>query len=165
MVPIAFGNAQTCQAMSRRMHAVFATIRKTVMKSSRKTPITHRNAILTCAVSLLLCGPAFGAEADSATAADHSAKNARDRSGDTITPIDQSNSKADVDITRTIRKGLVDDSSLGINAQNVKIVTVNGSVTLRGPVASAMEQSKVFAVAEAVVGAGQVQNELEIVAD
>ena len=98
-----------------------------------------------------------------ATAADNSAMNIRDRDGDTMTPLDQSNQQGDVEITRAIRTGLVGDDSLGINAHNVKVITVDGRVTLRGPVASTAEQAKVVAMAKQVAGSGRVQNHLDVV--
>jgi hypothetical protein len=65
---------------------------------------------------------------------DNSGANARDRSGDTLTPIDQADSKEDLRITQSIRKAVVADEALSLNAQNVKVITQNGVVALRGPV-------------------------------
>ena len=49
-----------------------------------------------------------------------------------------------------------------MTAHNVKIITVNGVVTLRGPVKSEEERKKIAAMAEQVAGAGKVQNHLEV---
>src|SRR5712691_4981551 len=68
------------------------------------------------------------------TAPDNTGRNVRDRSGDTVTPGDQSNNKADLNLTQQIRKALMADKSLSTNAKNIKIITNNGAVTLRGPV-------------------------------
>lgn len=95
-------------------------------------------------------------------AADNSANNARDRSGDTMTPLDQSNAAADVEITRNIRKVLIGDDTLGTNAQNVKVMTVDGTVTLRGAVASKSEQARIVAVAKEAAGLDRVHDELEV---
>lgn len=94
--------------------------------------------------------------------ADNTARNKRDRNDATQTPPDQSSNKGDVELTRKIRKALTDDNTLGTNAKNVKIITVNGQVTLRGPVANADERAKVVAAATNMVGANQVKDELEV---
>jgi|KBSMisStaDraftv2_1062788.scaffolds.fasta_scaffold48502_3 osmotically-inducible protein OsmY len=100
---------------------------------------------------------------DSATrnSADNTGKNARDKSGETLTPLDQSSDQQDLDKTQKIRKALVDDDSLSTNAKNIKVITVNGTVTLRGPVDSAEERNKIVAKAKPIAG-GQLKNELEI---
>ena len=95
--------------------------------------------------------------------ADNSAHNAHDVAGDALTPLDQSHAAADVDITRSIRKVLVDDGTLGTNAQNVKVITVDGMVTLRGAVANANEQARIVAIAKEAAGLDHVQDELEVI--
>src|ERR1044071_6788385 len=70
---------------------------------------------------------------DGKTQVDNSATNARDRSGETQTSGDQSNSSADLKTTQAIRQALMKDGELSMTAKNVKIVTANGQVTLRGP--------------------------------
>ena len=67
-------------------------------------------------------------------AADNTSKNRRDRSGETRTSGNQSNSPEDVKITAAIRRAIVKDHSLSATAKNVKIITSDGTVTLRGPV-------------------------------
>jgi osmotically-inducible protein OsmY len=99
---------------------------------------------------------------DEQTAPDNTARNERDREGDTLTPGDQSNTKGDLEITRRIRETVVDDDSLSFTAKNVKIITVAGKVTLRGPVNSQAERAAIEKKALAVAGAGQVVNELEV---
>ena len=94
--------------------------------------------------------------------ADNSGKNVRDRQGSTQTPGDQSNAKADMAITQAIRKAVVADKGLSTNAHNVKIISKNGAVTLRGPVKSAAEKSSVAAKAEQAPGVKSVDNQLEI---
>ena len=76
--------------------------------------------------------------------------------------MDQSSKESDVTITRDIRKQLVADESLSTNAHNVKVITVDGVVTLRGPVASAAEKSRVADMAAKVAGAGKVRDQLEV---
>ena len=93
--------------------------------------------------------------------ADNTGKNTRDKSGETLTPMDQSSDQQDLDKTQKIRKALVEDASLSTNAKNIKVITVNGTVTLRGPVDSAEERNKIVAKAKPIAG-GQLKNELEI---
>lgn len=94
--------------------------------------------------------------------ADNSGKNVRDRKESSQTPADQSNSKADLAITQAIRKAVVADKALSTNAHNVKIITSNGVVTLRGPVKSTEEKDKIAAKAKSVAGVTSVDNKLEI---
>lgn len=114
----------------------------------------------------LMMGAALTALAPATRAADPSAdnsgKNVRDRQGATMTPGDQSNTKSDVAITQAIRKAVVADKGLSTNAHNVKIITTNGVVTLRGPVKSAAEKTTIGAKAEQVAGVKSVDNQLEI---
>jgi osmotically-inducible protein OsmY len=94
--------------------------------------------------------------------ADNSGKNVRDRQDSSTTPGDQSNNKADLAITRAIRKAVVADKDLSTKAHNVKIVTANGVVTLRGPVDSSEEKDKIASKAKSVAGVKSVDNKLEI---
>jgi hyperosmotically inducible protein len=97
-----------------------------------------------------------------ASAPDNSAVNSRDKNGSTLTPMDQGNSEQDRKITQQIRQAVVKDHSLSFTAKNVKIITINGKVTLRGPVKSEAERSAIEAEAKSVAGANQVDNYLEI---
>ena len=94
--------------------------------------------------------------------ADNSGKNVRDRNDATKTTGDQSNAKSDVAITQEIRKAVVADKSLSTNAHNVKIITADGVVTLRGPVKSAAEKATIGAKAQQTAGVTRVDNQLEI---
>lgn len=94
--------------------------------------------------------------------ADNTKKNERDRDGDTVTPEDQAENDADRSITQRIRQAVVDKDGLSVNAKNVKIMTANGVVTLRGPVQSAGEKSSIASIAQATAGVSRVDNQLEI---
>ena len=76
--------------------------------------------------------------------------------------MDQGNSKADTEITARIRKGITELSDFSTNAKNVKIVTQNGAVTLRGPVNSEDERMRIVQLARSVDGVASVDNQLEI---
>lgn len=69
---------------------------------------------------------------------------------------------ADRAITQKIRKAIHEDTTLSTYAHNVKIITQDGKVTLRGPVRSEDEKSNIEAKAVAVAGQGNVTNQLEI---
>lgn len=94
-------------------------------------------------------------------APDNTGNNARD-TGAQPTPIDQSNTSRDIDITAEIRRAIVDDDAMSTNAKNVKIVTQAGIVTLRGVVDSQAEKDAIEAKAKAVAGVTSVDNQLEV---
>jgi hyperosmotically inducible periplasmic protein len=112
----------------------------------------------------LLCISAFtlSAIAQDTPAADNTKRNQRDRSGETKTSGDQSNSSEDVKITAAIRRAVVRDHSLSMTAKNVKIITANGMVTLRGPVKSDTEKAKIVELAQSVAGNAKIDNQLEV---
>lgn len=95
-------------------------------------------------------------------AADNTGRNARDRDGRSLTPLDQGDSKADVATTARIRKEVVGTENLSVNAQNVKIITSNGRVTLRGPVNTAEEKRLIGQIAINAALLGSVDNQLEV---
>lgn len=94
--------------------------------------------------------------------ADNTDRNERDRNDATLTPMDQSNSSADIELTANIRQAVVGDDTLSFNAKNVKIISAGGKVTLRGAVNSAAEKARIEAHAHKVAGAGRVTSQLEI---
>ena len=96
------------------------------------------------------------------TAADNSAQNQRDRDHQTLTPIDQSNKPADLEKTRNIRRALVKDDQLSTEAKNIKIITVDGAVTLRGPVQTDQEKAAIMAKAAQVAGDTNIHGELQV---
>ena len=99
-----------------------------------------------------------------AVAADNSGSNVRDRNDatKTKTPGDQSENEADRTISQNIRQAIVADQSVSTNGKNVKIITVDGAVTLRGPVRGEKEKTNIGAKAQQVAGVKRVDNQLEI---
>jgi osmotically-inducible protein OsmY len=77
-------------------------------------------------------------------------------------PFQQAENKTDIDITAEIRRQVLDHDALGVNADNAKITTVGGVVTLRGRVDSDAEKSAIEQIARGVSGVTRVQNELEV---
>ena len=100
--------------------------------------------------------------ADEKTDADNTALNQRDRSGETQTSGDQSNSPADLKITQAVRQALMKDDGLSMTAKNIKVITADGKVTLRGPVETAEEKAKIDQLAKSAAGDAQINNELEV---
>jgi hypothetical protein len=94
--------------------------------------------------------------------ADNTGKNERDRTGATATSGDQGGSEADRRVTQQIRKSVMDDAKLSTMGKNVKIVTEEGVVTLRGPVKNAQEKTAIGAMAQKVDGVKRVDNQLEV---
>jgi hyperosmotically inducible periplasmic protein len=98
----------------------------------------------------------------SQTAPDNTRLNATERAAGELTADQQSNSKADVELISHIRRSIVKDSSLSVLAHNIKIISVNGAVTLKGPVKNNVEKASIGEKAEAIAGADKVDNQLEV---
>jgi hypothetical protein len=92
---------------------------------------------------------------------DNTEQNARDKGNTMLTPENQKETKRDIKITSKIRQAVVRDKSLSVDAQNAKIITRNGVVTLRGPVASEVEKLKLQQITQQTKGVVQVDNQLE----
>lgn len=122
--------------------------------------------ILGCAL-LLACGcndpgarsSTAGSGATDATT--NTAVNKRDRHDDAKTPINQNENEKDVGITAGIRKRVV-ALEASVDAHNVKIITQDGRVTLRGPVKNAEEKRQIEEIAFDVAGKANVDSQLEI---
>lgn len=95
-------------------------------------------------------------------APDNTGKNKVDREANTKTPFDQSESAADIKITAEIRRAIMNNTSMSTDAQNCKIMTSNGIVTLRGPVQFLAEKEMIGTLAEKVAGVIRVDNQLEV---
>ena len=74
----------------------------------------------------------------------------------------QSNASTDLRMTQQIRKAVIADKSLSTYGHNVKIVTVNGAVTLNGTVRSAAEESNIVAKAKSIAGDSRVTDDLKV---
>ena len=101
-------------------------------------------------------------QSSAAAEADNTGRNVRDRNEGMKTAGDQSENEADRTITQNIRKAITEDDSFSTNAKNVKIITNDGTVTLRGPVKSQKEKADIEAKAKQVAGVKSVDNQLEI---
>ena len=97
-----------------------------------------------------------------AAQADNTKVNERDRNANEPTADQQKENRSDRDITQQIRQSIVKDKSLSSYAHNVKIITQNGVVTLKGPVRSEEEKMAVQSKAVEVAGADKVTNQLDV---
>src|ERR1700736_4309913 len=102
---------------------------------------------------------------DAQEAPDNTKKNLPTNHHDANRADQQSNSSTDVELTRKIRQSLTQDKSLSTYAHNVKIITRNGVVELKGPVRSQSEKDAVEAKATEIAGASKVKNELTVKAE
>jgi hyperosmotically inducible periplasmic protein len=96
------------------------------------------------------------------TPRDNTGVNERDAGGSTVTPFDQSNDQADIDLVAAIRSRVVDIDNLSVQGRNVKIITNRGRVVLRGPVASVEEREAIASIAQDLAGPTMVNNQLEV---
>ena len=102
------------------------------------------------------------AQEPAAPQADNTKVNQRDRNSNESTADQQKENRSDRDITQQIRKAIVKDKSLSSYAHNVKVITQNGMVTLKGPVRSEDEKMAVAAKAAEVAGQDKVTNQLDV---
>jgi len=125
--------------------------------------ITHSTFI---AVSLVLGTSSIGAleaQSDAKTKPDNSAVNKRDQNPDQATADQQKMNAMDRGIAARIRKSVVADKSLSTYAHNVKIISQDGTVTLKGPVRSDDEVKSIVAKAVEVTGSpDKVVNQLSV---
>jgi osmotically-inducible protein OsmY len=84
------------------------------------------------------------------------------RAGTELNPLDQGSSEIDMGLTQRIRKAVMDDDSLSFKAKNVKIITRDGHVTLRGSVKTPEEKAAIGNSAVAAAGMAHVTNQIEI---
>jgi hyperosmotically inducible protein len=131
------------------------------------------NVVYRTTVRTLLCaGLLFGSFAlikaqqptgqQASPAADNSKMNQHDQSKNEPTADQQRDNRTDRDITRQIRQSIIADKSLSTYAHNVKIITQDGQVTLKGPVRSEDEKQAVASKATAVAGENKVTDDLSI---
>jgi osmotically-inducible protein OsmY len=111
-------------------------------------------------VLALLCGTAFSSALaqDQSKPADNSAQNKNQNA----TAQNQSTDKTDRMTTASVRKAIMADKQLSSYAHNVKIITVNGTVTLKGPVRSDAEKQQITNDASKVVTQDKIVNQLTV---
>jgi hyperosmotically inducible periplasmic protein len=125
------------------------------------------NAIRTGTLGALLISGAAFASAQQTTEpstpqADNTRMNQRDRNSNEPTADQQKANRSDRDITQQIRKSIMDDKSISTYGHNVKVITQNGMVTLKGPVRSEEEKKALEDKAAQVAGADKVTSEIDV---
>jgi osmotically-inducible protein OsmY len=104
-----------------------------------------------------------GTNSFNATDADNSGKNVRDRNGAMRTPMDQGNSREDMHMTRQIRRAIMNQTNnFSMMAHNIKIITRDGQVTLRGPVKTDEEKLNILRITAQIAGTNNVSDLLEV---
>ena len=98
----------------------------------------------------------------SSPSADNTKMNQGDGSTNQPTADQQGSGRSDRDLTQQIRKSISEDKTLSTYAHNVKVISQNGQVTLRGPVDSDEEKQAIESKAMAIAGQGKVNSELTI---
>ena len=133
-----------------------------IMKQTTKprTSILFGAALLACLVSAT---PKIGYSALPQDAADNTKTNKGDANKGATTADQQKMNPSDRAITQKIRAEIMKDKSLSTYAHNVKIITQDGKVTLKGPVRTGDEKSAIEAKANAIAGDGNVTNQIEVV--
>jgi hyperosmotically inducible protein len=115
-----------------------------------------RLSLATVVAATCFAIPALPASAQ--TQPDNSAQNQNQH----LTADSQSSASSDRMITRKIRRALIADKDLSMYAHNVKIITVNGTVTLKGPVKSDDEKAKVASDASGAAAQAVIVNHLTV---
>ena len=121
-----------------------------------------QKTLLICGVLLLLaaCSSEQTTNTPEPVQADNTARNADNPAA--LTPTDQAENEADLQISANVRQAIVADDSLSSNGHNVKIITAGGTVTLRGPVKDQQEKATIEAKAKQIAGVTEVISLLEI---
>ena len=110
----------------------------------------------------LLVTLSVGAAIAKAPKADNTAQNKGATRSDAVTAEKQSNDKSDVQMLAEVRKSIMAEKELSMDAKNVKILYKKGLVTLRGPVDSDAEKSKIEELAKGCAGVTSVKNMLTV---
>ena len=119
------------------------------MKTTLVSNAALLSQLLAVSAGLTLAGPLFGEGNGQANQPPQTASTATEN-------------KADRELTKEIRKAIVSDKSLSTQAHNVKILTRDGAVTLKGQVKSDDEKKAVEDKASSVAGNGKVSSELTV---
>ena len=118
------------------------------------------------ALTILFCTGAiigYGQTPDTTPKPDNTKVNERDRNAGEATADQQKTNATDQQMTKKIRQSVMADKSLSTYAHNIKIISQNGTVTLKGPVKSDDEKKSLVAKAVAVAGsADKVTDQISV---
>lgn len=123
------------------------------MTSSRLPMVAYATVVILCS--------AF-ASASSYALAQKTPDNSAQNKSQSATADNQSEAEADRLTTAQVRKAIMADKDLSTYGHNVKIITMNGTVTLKGPVKSEEEKQKIASDASGVVSADKITNLLTV---
>ena len=116
--------------------------------------------------SLLLSGWTLAGAQDknqaTTPAPDNTKINQRDRNAAEPTADQQKMNTGDRETTKQIRQAIIKDKSISTYGHNVKVITQNGMVTLKGPVRSQEEKQTIEAKAKEIAGPDKVTDDLEV---
>jgi hyperosmotically inducible protein len=121
-----------------------------------------KKQLLITAAASLFAGSLLAYPVPQQPAPDNTKTNQGDANSGSVTAQQQNENPADRETTRQIRKALMQDKALSTYAHNIKIITRDGRVILKGPVRTQDEKSSIGANAAAIVGADNVTNHLTI---
>jgi hyperosmotically inducible periplasmic protein len=130
---------------------------KSQSKLARKLTLMGATLIFTASL-----GAAPVPQSNQQPAPDNSKTNQGDASQGAVTADQQKMNPADRETSRQIRSAIVKDKALSTYSHNIKIITQNGKVTLKGPVRSDDEKANIEAKAAAVAGADNVTDLLTV---
>jgi osmotically-inducible protein OsmY len=128
------------------------------MTFTRFSLVASAAIALSCLPGSASAAQAFAQSGTAQTAPDNSNQN----KNQTQTADNQTNTKSDRVTTQKIRKAIMADKSLSTYAHNVKIITTDGAVTLKGPVQSEDEKQKIASEAASVVSPDKITNQLTV---
>lgn len=115
--------------------------------------ITRTNLItLALLLGLSWVGPIHAQSTDAKTKPDNTAVNKRDQNPGEATADQQKMNATDRDITAKIRRSIMADKSLSTYAHNIKVISQDGTVTLKGPVRSDDEVKSIVSMATDITG-------------
>ena len=107
--------------------------------------------------------PVLNRAQDAQPKPDNTKVNERDRNSGAATADKQGMTTSDRELTAKIRKSVMADKSLSTYAHNVKIITQDGMVTLKGPVRSGDEAKSITDKAVKIVGSMEkVTNQMSV---
>ena len=119
--------------------------------------------VLALALAAWWVAPSRAQSATSQAQPDNTKVNKRDKNPDEATADQQKMNAADRSLTASIRKSVMADKALSTYAHNVKIISQNGIVTLKGPVRSDDEVRSIMAKAvEVAGGSDKVVNQMSV---
>jgi hyperosmotically inducible periplasmic protein len=130
---------------------------------SKIGPVLVIAGLLQCAVPVAYAQKSdSSADRQTQAAPDNTRANKADRGNAQPTAQDQPNAKSDRDLAAAVRKAITQDKSLSTYAHNVNVVVRDGAVTLRGPVRSGDEKTKVAELARQTAGSEKIDDQMSI---